>query len=113
MTTSTAPRLDLTHDQRTLLLSLLAQHLPGVEVWAHGSRVQNRTRPHSDLDLILFAQPEQYDAVSRLIEACEESQRPFRVDALIWDHLPPRFHPPILARHVILQSGSSPTLKNL
>ena len=84
---------------------LLRRYLPGVEVWAYGSRVRWNARPHSDLDLAAFASPEQRGAVSQLRESFEESSLPFSVDLLIWDDLPESFHRNIEAEYVVLQSA--------
>ena len=46
-------RLDLPRRYRNQLEALLCEHLPGVEVWAYGSRVNGRSHDGSDLDLVL------------------------------------------------------------
>ena len=96
-------RLDLLPRHREQLEALLRRHLPGVSVWAYGSRVRWNARPQSDLDLVAFASPEQRGAVSQLREAFEESSLPFSVDLLIWDDLPESFRRNIEAGHVVLQ----------
>ena len=48
-----ADRLHLPPKHRRALEALLRQHLPGVEVWAYGSRVNGRSHDGSDLDLVL------------------------------------------------------------
>ena len=45
--------LHLKPRHRAALLALLREHLPGVEVWAYGSRVSGRSHDGSDLDLVL------------------------------------------------------------
>ncbi|MBF0283773.1 MAG: nucleotidyltransferase domain-containing protein [Magnetococcales bacterium] len=97
--------LDLTAEQRELLLALLRRHLPDVATWAHGSRVTGKARPHSDLDLVVFAAPQQAAAIALLKEACEESLLPFRVDLLVWDELPESFQRNIAARHAVVWEG--------
>ena len=81
-------RLDLPERHCQILASLLRKHLPGVEVWAGGSRVSGASRPASDLDMVVFAKPEQAQQVSDLREAFEERNLPFRVDLSVWDDLP-------------------------
>lgn len=85
------PVLDITPGQRALLIQLLQQFLPGVCVWAFGSRVKGSARSTSDLDLVVFAEPSQRPQVFALREALEESNLPFRVDLLIWDEIPDNF----------------------
>ena len=97
--------IDLKPSQRKLVMDLLRRHLPGVEAWAYGSRVKFSSRPNSDLDMVVFATPEQKGYVANLAEAFEESDLPFRVDLFIWDEVPERFHKNIQRERVVLQSG--------
>ena len=46
-------RLYLLPKHRRALEALLQKHLPDVEVWAYGSRVNGRSHDGSDLDLVL------------------------------------------------------------
>ena len=92
--------LDAAH--RATILSLLQEHLPGVTVWAYGSRVKGTNRPHSDLDLVVFSTPEQVPRIADLREAFEESDLPFRVDLFVWDDVPASFRERIAAEHAVL-----------
>lgn len=94
--------LDLPERHLAEVLRLLALHLPGVEAWAYGSRICGNARPASDLDLVVFASPEQSRAVSELIEAFEESSLPFRVDLFVWNEIPEKFQKNISAQHIAL-----------
>lgn len=85
------PVLDILPGQKILLLQLLQQFLPGVGVWAFGSRVKGNARLTSDLDLVIYAAPSQRSQVFALQEALEESNLPFKVDLLIWDEIPDNF----------------------
>ena len=73
------------------LLELLERHLPNTGAWVYGSRAKWTSRPQSDLDLVVFATPEQNGRVSDLREAFEESNLPFRVDLFVWDAVPEQF----------------------
>ena len=97
--------IDLTPEQRDTVLQLLARHLPNTEAWAYGSRVKWTSRTQSDLDLVVFAKPQQARAVSDLREAYEESNLPFRVDLFVWDEVPEAFREQIERGHVVLVSG--------
>jgi type I restriction enzyme S subunit len=94
--------IDITPQQRKIIKSLLMRHIPGVSVWAYGSRVKWTSRPDSDLDLIAFSAPEQRGKISALKEAFEESSLPFRVDLLVWDEVPEDFRQNILGSYLVL-----------
>ena len=94
--------IDITAEQRKTVLALLARHLPNTTAWVYGSRVKWTSRPESDLDLVVFAKPEQERRVSDLREAFEESNLPFRVDLFVWDEVPEQFRKTIEAEHVVL-----------
>ncbi|MCE5182155.1 MAG: restriction endonuclease subunit S [Betaproteobacteria bacterium] len=97
--------IDITKEQRKTLLVLLRQFIPGVEVWAYGSRVKWTARPNSDLDLVAFTTPAQSPLVSELKEALAESDLPFLVDFHVWDEVPERFHEIIRKEYVVLQEA--------
>ncbi|MBX9916946.1 MAG: nucleotidyltransferase domain-containing protein [Nitrosomonas sp.] len=99
--------LDITPDQRKILLDLLNDYLPDVTVWAYGSRIKGTARPQSDLDLAVFAATEQKRAVAALKEALEESQLPFRVDLFVWDEIPVQFRENIQQAHMVLVNSRS------
>ena len=94
--------IDLTAEERSTVLELLDQHLPGTAAWVYGSRAQRTSRPQSDLDLVVFATPEQRRQVGDLREAFEESNLPFRVDLFVWDDVPESFRKQIKAERVVL-----------
>ncbi|MBX3617154.1 nucleotidyltransferase family protein [Nitrosomonas sp.] len=99
--------LDVTPDQRRILLDLLNDYLPDVTVWAYGSRIKGTARPQSDLDLAVFASAEHKRSVAALKEALEESQLPFRVDLFVWDEIPAQFRDNIQQAHVVLVNARS------
>ena len=94
--------IDITAAERETILALLQQHLPGTVAWVYGSRVTGASTPKSDLDLVVFATPEQRRQVGELREAFEESNLPFRVDLFVWDDVPESFRKGIAARHAAL-----------
>ena len=94
--------IDITADQKKTLLALLKRHLPNTTAWVYGSRVKWTAHPQSDLDLVVFAKPDQERRVSELREAFEESNLPFRVDLFVWDAVPEQFRKEIEAEHVVL-----------
>ena len=90
-------------EQLRLVLDLTRAHLPGVEVWAYGSRVRGNPRRYSDLDLVAFTTPEQSAQADDLREAFEESDLPIRVDLFLWDEIPDSFHRQIEREYAVLQ----------
>lgn len=96
--------IDITPDQHKIVLDLLKQYLPNIEVWVYGSRIKGTARPQSDLDMIVFTSPAQTLAVSALKEAFDERNLPFRVDLFSWDQIPEEFHQNIKEQHVILSN---------
>ncbi len=99
------PSLDITTAQRKTLLTLLRQFIPGVTVWAYGSRVKWTARPNSDLDLVAFTTPAQRQLVYVLKDALAEGNLPFPVDLHVWDEVPERFHKIIRNEYVVLQEA--------
>lgn len=98
-------RLQLESRHRRQLETLLRQHLPDVEVWAYGSRVNGRGHGGSDLDLVLRGPDLDEIPVGQLgdfEEAVRESTIPFLVEARDWARLPERFHGEIERDHVVL-----------
>ena len=94
--------IDITTEDRKTVLELLERYLPGTPAWAYGSRVKWTSRPQSDLDLVVFATPEQRQQAGALRDAFEESNLPFRVDLFVWDNVPDSFRSRIEAEHAVL-----------
>ena len=101
----TAERLDLPRRYREQIEALLREHVPGVEVWAYGSRVNGRSHEGSDLDLVLRGPDlKRIDSgqLMDLTEALEESNVPIIVQTHDWARLPERFHREIERKYVVL-----------
>ena len=103
--------IDLTVEQRNQLTTLLRRFLPGVAVWAYGSRVKWTARPNSDLDLVAFTTPAQRSQVADLKDALAESNLPFPVDLHVWDDVPERFREIIQKEYVVVQEAKEPDSK--
>lgn len=96
------PALHVGAAELGVLLALLVQHLPGLSLWAYGSRVagwpgSRGLEPHSDLDLAVPGQ------LSDLVLATsradlEDSDLPWRVDLTSFDALP-RAMRELIVRH--------------
>ena len=96
--------------QLQLVVELIGKHLPGVEVWAYGSRVRGNSRRYSDLDLVVFCGRRQSSQLYSLREAFEESDLPIRVDLFRWDQLPDSFQQQIELEYVTLQHAAKANL---
>ena len=98
-------QLDVKPRHREQLERLLRAHLPGVEVWAYGSRVNGRSHEGSDLDLVLRSpglvkiDPSQ---LAEFNEAVQESTIPFLIEARDWARLPDSFQREIEREYVVL-----------
>ncbi len=102
-------RLDLPVRYRQQLDALLREHVPGVEVWAYGSRVNGEGHEGSDLDLVLRSPTLEPLGVEYLdlVEALERSNIPILVQAHDWARLPESFHREIERDYVVVQGGVS------
>lgn len=93
-----------------MIEELLDRFLPGVEVWAYGSRVNGQSHDGSDLDLVLRApalKPIPYRQLADFTEALTDSNIPFLVEARDWARLPERFRREIERDYVVLTEGAS------
>jgi predicted nucleotidyltransferase len=105
MTNHINPNLDLPRRYREQIEALLRRHVPGVEVWAYGSRINGKSHRGSDLDLALRSPtlgPIPVDKFSNLVEALEQSNIPILVQVHDWARLPESFHTEIERDHVAL-----------
>ena len=105
-------RLDLQPRHRRQIEAMLREHLPGVEVWAYGSRVNGRGHGGSDLDLVLRDPDLQrlpIGKLSDLTEAFRESNIPFLIEARDWARLPASFHREIERDYMVLVMGTEQT----
>ncbi len=97
--------LHLPARHRERLETLLHEHLPDVEVWAYGSRVDGRSHDGSDLDLVLRGAGLEEIDLMRLgdfQQALHDSTIPFLVEVRDWARLPERFHREIEGGYVVL-----------
>ena len=99
--------IDLSPRQREVVLDLLQTHLPGVAVWAYGSRVKGNARKYSDLDLVAFTNKRQDVQLNELRHALEESDLPFHVDLFAWREIPQSFRTQIIREYAVVQNGNA------
>lgn len=95
--------LTLDDSQLAQVLSILKAQLPGVEVWAFGSRVTGNAKPYSDLDLaLLTTTPLALATLADLRDAFDTSDLPIRVDLVDWADASDSFRALIERNHVRL-----------
>ena len=102
-------RLDLPDRYREQIEALLREHLPEVEAWAYGSRINGQSHPGSDLDLVLRSptlEPVPGDSYVDFVKAVEQSNIPILVQAHDWAKLPESFHQEIVRDYVVIQQPS-------
>ena len=98
-------RLHLKARHRRMLEEILREHVPGVEVWAYGSRVSGHSHDGSDLDLVLRGPDLEEIPIGQLValeEALRLSTIPFLVEARDWARLPESFQREIEKDFVVL-----------
>ena len=103
-------QLSLRPGDRERIEALLRHHLPNIEVWAYGSRVNGRSHDASDLDLVLRGdelEPIAESLFTDLVDAFEESDIPILIDVHDWARLPESFHQDIEHNYVVLQEGAT------
>ena len=102
--------LHLSDKHRNILEPMLRFYVPGVEVWAYGSRVSGSSHDGSDLNLVLRTPDSSeipFMQMAGLRNALRESWIPFFVKVREWVHLPEQLHREIEARHVVLIPSST------
>ena len=105
----TTAKLQLSPCHRGVLEALLQEHMPDVEAWVYGSRVNGRSHDGSDLDLALRAPGLKKIPVKQLadfMDALCESSIPFLVEARDWARQPERFQREIERDYVNLASDT-------
>lgn len=89
-----------------MVREVLREHLPGLEVWAYGSRVGGDSYEASDLDLVA-RQPGDLTRASPNLWAAQEafvaSDLPIQVQLVDWARIPDTFHDEIEAAYVVIQ----------
>ncbi len=110
MTTSVHPdcaeRLQISKREWTLVVEILAAQIPGLTVWAFGSRATGlRVKRFSDLDLAVAGRLTSTER-SALSEALDEALINFKVDVAEVDLLDADFKQRIERDFVLLQGPS-------
>ncbi|MCX2562026.1 nucleotidyltransferase domain-containing protein [Acetobacter farinalis] len=95
-------QIDITPEERAIVLRILNEIVPDREVRAFGSRVTGKAKPFSDLDLAIMGdEPLSLGTRARLEEAFSESELPWKVDVLDWAQVDADFRKKICINHII------------
>ena len=82
---------------------LVEKHLPDIDAWVYGDRLNGESNPKSDLYIVVFTTPEQQQKVGDLREAFDESDLSFRVNLSVWDALSEASRKQAVRESVVLQ----------
>jgi predicted nucleotidyltransferase len=97
----------LNSNNKQMILEILKQQMKtDVELWAFGSRVNNKAHSGSDLDLVIKSKNNKILDIVELgnfKEALKESNIPFLVDVLDWGKIPNSFKENINKKHEVLK----------
>lgn len=75
-----------------IVKDILKKHLFKCKVFAFGSRVTGKHKPHSDLDLCIVGDtPLSFQKIAALKEGFSESSLPIRIDIVDWTSISPAF----------------------
>lgn len=97
-------QIDMTPQERAIVLRILNEIVPDREVRAFGSRVTGKAKPFSDLDLAVMGdEPLPLEMRARLEEAFLESDLPWKVDVLDWAQVDEDFKRIISNSWIVLQ----------
>ncbi|MGV4878130.1 nucleotidyltransferase family protein [Acetobacter indonesiensis] len=97
-------QIDITPEERAIVLRILNDIVPDREVRAFGSRVTGKAKPFSDLDLAIMGdEPLSLETRARLEEAFSESELPWKVDVLDWALSDQKFRKLIAANNFSLK----------
>lgn len=97
--------IDIEEQHLSTLKSIFQQLIPGIPVWAFGSRTKETAKPYSDLDLVIVGENRIPQALYYQIkDAMEESDIPFKVEILDWHRLSQSFRDIIQQHYEILIS---------
>jgi len=78
-------KIDLNPQEWEEVKRILNRFIPGLEVWAFGSRARFTAKPYSDLDLaVITQQPLPIATMAALREAFDESDLTIKVDVVDW-----------------------------
>jgi len=98
--------IDVTPEHLRIVFSILLKYVPEHEALAFGSRVNQKPKKHSDLDLVIKTDsPLPVKTLALLRDAFSESNLPFKVDIVDWSRISKNFQKIIEEKFEVLQKG--------
>ena len=108
--TTQQPHIDLKPHDWDEIQRILRSCVPGLEVWAFGSRVKGTAKTYSDLDLaVISALPLPLAIMAELRQALDDSDLTIKVDVVDWAQTSPRFRKIIEEKKLVVQMGEKGT----
>ena len=102
-------KLDLRPQHLEIVKQILQKHVPYYAVWAFGSRIKDKAKPYSDLDLaVICDQALPWSVQASLAEDFSESDLPFRVDVVDWAVASESFRQIIQQAYLVVLDGQCP-----
>lgn len=96
-------KIDLASQDLELIIKILQQYIPEHEVRVFGSRINNKAKKFSDLDLVVMTdEPLPLATLADLAEAFSSSNLPIKVDLLDWARLGEEVREIIMKKNVRL-----------
>ena len=96
--------LHLTAEEQHAVHSILQSIIPDRTVWVFGSRITDKHKPYSDLDLVVMGEEALPLATfADLREAFSNSDLTFKVDLVVWPELTDNFKQIIQQNHAVIQ----------
>lgn len=92
-------------EELRIILSILERFLPGLEVRVFGSRITDKVKEFSDLDLVVMtSEPLSTSLLAELKYEFAESDLPFKVDILDWSSLSEEFRTIVNKNYKVIKS---------
>ncbi len=98
-------QLDLPGEVLNEVLSILHDKLPGMEIWAYGSRVSGRSTAASDLELVICSPDRNsiaFEVFNNAQAAMIEADLPIIVQMVDWARISESYRRDIGSRYVVL-----------
>lgn len=95
-------KIDIKPEYLKIIKLILEKHVPDKTVWAYGSRITGKSKPQSDLDIVVF--DADTNEIANLKDSFAESDLPFSVDVMDWGKIPDNFKENIKQKNIILSA---------